>query len=240
MQAGIPVNTDQSFKRGQFDGRFTTAFSQKGGVVAKYRYINYAYDNDSLATQLDHSENLLGLELSYALLPETKLVGEYRYQVIDYSSNGAFKNKTSNFLMAGFDYNPGKQLMVSGRFGVESRDRDSQPDVTAPYIELSTRYSYAEDSFVAAGYSYTLEESSDPIRFNDSEVNRFFANVQHRLSGAFTASGSITYEPSAAAGPRAAGRHRRVDPALRRRPRVAALQESDRQRHLRPGRHPVR
>ena len=196
LQAGIPLNTDQSFKRAELDARFTTAVGQKGGVVAKYRYINYAYDNDSLAAELDHDENLLGLELSFALLPETKLVGEYRYQVIGYDTNGRFKDKTSNFLMAGFDYNPGKQLTVSGRGGFENRQRDSQPDITAPYVELSTRYSYTEDSFVAAGYSYTIEEPSDTVRFNDSEVNRFFVNVQHRLSGAFTASGSITYEPS--------------------------------------------
>jgi len=196
LQAGIPLNTDQSFKRGELDARFTTAFGQKGGAVAKYRYISFAYDSDSLATQLDHSENLLGLELSYAMLPETKIVGEYRYQVISYDHNGGFKDKTSHFLMGGFDYNPGKQVTMSGRFGAEDRQRDSQPDVTAPYVELTTRYSYTENSFVAAGYSYTMEESSDPIRFNDSEVNRFFVNVQHRLSGPFTASGSITYEPS--------------------------------------------
>ncbi|MEJ1971665.1 MAG: outer membrane beta-barrel protein [Lacunisphaera sp.] len=196
LQAGIPLNTDQSYDRAEADARFTTALGKKGGIVAKYRYIDYAYDNDILAAELDHAENLLGLELSYALLPETKLVGEYRYQVIDYDHNGAFKDKTSNFLMAGFDYNPGKQLIVSARGGFENRNRDSQPDVTAPYVELSTRYTYTEDSFVSAGYSYTLEEPSDTIRFNDSEVNRFFVNVQHRLSGAFTASGSITYEPS--------------------------------------------
>jgi len=196
LQAGFPLNTDQSYDRAEADARFTTGFAQKGGLVAKYRYVNFAYDNAGLAQELDHDENLAGLELSFAYLPETKLVAEYRYQTINYDTNGAFKDKVSNFLMGGFEYNPGKHLTVSARAGVEDRRRDSQDDVTAPYVELTSRYTYAEDSYFAAGYSYSLQEPTDIVRFNDSEVNRFFANVQHRINGPFTFSGSVTYEPA--------------------------------------------
>jgi opacity protein-like surface antigen len=193
---GVPLNTDQSLKRGQFDARYTTAAGQKTGVVVKYRYIDYSYDDATLGTNLDHSESLAGLELSYALLPETKLVGEYRYQSINYRSGSSTKDKTSNFLMGGVDYNPGKDLLVSTRAGFESRHRDSEPNATAPYVELSTRYTYAEGSFLAVGYTYTIEEPSDIVNYTDTNVNRFFANVQHRLTGTITASGSLTYEPS--------------------------------------------
>lgn len=196
LLAGVPLNTDQSFDRAEADVRYSTAVGQKVGAVAKYRFINYAYDNTNLSSQLDRSENLLGLELSYAMLPETKLVGEYRFQKISYDTGAALKDKTSNFLMAGFDYSPSKQMMISGRGGFEARSRDSQPDTTAPYVELTSRYGYAEGSFLAAGYSYTIEEPSDTNRFNDSKVSRLFVNLQHRLSGAFTASGSFTYAPA--------------------------------------------
>jgi len=196
LLAGFPLNTDQSYNRGEFKGRFTTGLGQKTGVVGKYRFIDYAYDMANLARELDRSENLLGLELNFAYLPETKLLGEYRYQTIDYDTNGAFKDKTSHFLMAGFEYNPSRRLMVSARGGVENRERESQDDITAPYIELTSRYTYAEDSFLSAGYSYGLEEPSDIVRYNDAEVNRFFANVQHRISGPFTFSGSVAYEPA--------------------------------------------
>ena len=123
LQAGIPLNTDQSYNRAQVDARFTTGFGQKGSVVAKYRFIDYAYETESLARELDHDENLLGLEVGYAMLPETKIVGEYRYQTINYGTAGALKDKTSNFLMAGFDYNPSKEIMVTARGGVEDRER---------------------------------------------------------------------------------------------------------------------
>lgn len=196
LLAGVPQNADQSFKRGEFDARYTTAAGQKTGVVAKYRFINYAYDTATLAADLDRSENLLGLEGSYAFLPETKLVGEYRYQAIGYDSAANLKDKTSHFVMAGFDYNPGKQLMVTGRAGAEDRSRDSAPDTTAPYIELTSRYTYAEGAYFAAGYMYTLEEPSDVVRFTDTKVNRFFVNLQHPVSAAFVLSASLTYEPS--------------------------------------------
>lgn len=193
---GVALNTDQSFKRGQLDARFTTAAGQKTNVIPKYRFINYSYDNSTLARDLDHTENLLGLELSYALLPETKLVGEYRYQAIGYDTAAALKDKSSHFLMGGVDFNPGKNTVFSGRVGFEDRSRNSAPDTTVPYVELSARYTYAEGSFLASGYSYTMEEPSDVVRFTDSKVNRLFVNLQHRLTGAVTASGSLTYGPS--------------------------------------------
>lgn len=196
LLAGTPLNTDQSYDRAEANVRYMTSVGQKTGLVGKYRLLNYAYDNANLSNQLDRSENLLGLEVSYALLPETKLVGEYRYQAIGYDSGSALKDKNSHFLMAGFDYNPGKQLLVSGRAGFEDRSRDSEPDTTAPYVELTSRYTYNEGSFLAAGYIYTIEEPSDTVRFNDAKVSRLFVNLQHRLSGAFTASTSLTYAPS--------------------------------------------
>jgi predicted porin len=196
LLAGTPLNTDQSYNRAQFDARYTTSAGPKTGVIAKYRFINFAYDNPNLSADLDRSENLFGLEANYAYLPETKLVVEYRYQTIGYDTSSATKDKNSHYVMGGVDYNPGKQLLVSGRAGLEKRERDSGSDTTVPYVELSSRYTYTEGSYLAGGYSYTFEEPSDVDRFTDTQVNRFFVNLQHQLSGAFTASGSLTYEPS--------------------------------------------
>lgn len=196
LLSGVPLNIDQSYKRAQFDARYSTNVGPKTGVVAKYRFFSYAYDTGSLAADLDRAENLFGLEFNFAYLPETKLVAEYRYQTIGYDYFAALKDKNSHYLMAGFDYNPGKKLMVTARAGLEDRQRDSAADTTAPYVELTSRYAYAQGSFLSAGYTYTIEEPSDTDRFTDSNVNRLFVNVQHQVSGAITASGSITYEPS--------------------------------------------
>ncbi|MBI2510827.1 MAG: hypothetical protein HYV96_02510 [Opitutae bacterium] len=196
LLAGLPLNTDQSFKMNQFNTRYVTSLSQKTNLTLKYRNISFAYDLDSLAAQLDRMEHLAGLEVSYALLPETKLAGEYRYQNVSYDQNSGNKDKRSHFFLGGFDYSPGQNLTLTARGGFEDRTREGESDTTAPYAELSTRYTYGDNSFLAAGYIYTLEEPSDVGRFTDTKVNRFFVNVQHRLSALVTASGSIDWEPS--------------------------------------------
>ncbi|MDP1580678.1 MAG: hypothetical protein Q8M02_10385 [Candidatus Didemnitutus sp.] len=194
LLAGIPLNTNQSLKLNQFDMRFNTSLGAKTGVVFKYRHMVYSFDAASLALLLDRREQLGGLEVDFALLPATKLVGEYRYQDISYDNSGTLKNKRSHFLLAGFNHNPGQQVLLSARVGMEDRSREGATDATVPYAELSARYTYSEGSFFSGGYIYTLEEASDVIRYTDSRLHRVFANVQHRLSGPFTVSASLSYE----------------------------------------------
>lgn len=196
LLAGIPINTDQSFKSNQFNLRYNVAMGPKTSAVLKYRNLDFNYDSQLLSAALDRTEHLAGLELSYALLPETKLVGEYRYQKVGYDFVGFAKDKRSNYFMGGADYSPSKQLLLSGRLGLEDRTRESESDTTAPYAELSARYNYTESSYLTGGYSYSFEETSDPVRYTDSQVSRFFLNLEHQVSAMVVASGSLTWEPS--------------------------------------------
>ena len=196
LLAGVPLNVDQSFERNEFDGRLTTALGAKNGAVFKYRNIWLQYDDAGLGTNLDRMEQLAGVEWNDKFLPETTLAGEYRYQNIRYDHAGVFKNKQSNFLLAGFDYTPGKQLSVSTRLGAEQRRREGNFSTTAPYAEFTCKYTYSEQSFVSAGYTYSLEETDDPVHYSDTKMNRLFLNVQHGVTARVIASGSITVEPS--------------------------------------------
>lgn len=196
LLSGLPLNADQSFKRAQADARYITALNQKTGLTVKYRLMDVQYDNPTLATDLDRLENLAGTEISYAFLPETKIIGEYRYQDISYRTAGASKDKTSHYFMAGADYSPGKQLLISSRLGLEDRSRRGGDDASSPYAEVTARYNYGEGSYISTGYTYAIEEASDVGNYTDTNVNRLFVNVQHRLSGTITGSASFTYEPS--------------------------------------------
>jgi len=196
LLAGVPLNADQSFTRNEFDGRLTTGLGEKTGLVFKYRNVYFNYKDPGLSQSLDRMEHLAGLEWNDKLLPDATLVGEYRYQAIDYYHVGTLKDKQSNFLLAGVDYLVGQQLTFSARAGVEDRQRDSAPSINAPSIELTGQYNYAENSFVTAGYTYSLEETDNPTLFNDSKMNTLFVNVQHALTAMVVASGSITVEPS--------------------------------------------
>lgn len=194
---GVPRNTDQSFTRNQVDGRFVTPLGPKMGVTAKVRSAMTSYRNAVLGRSLDRTDNLYGVATDYAVLPEMKAVAEYRHQDIYYRKEGVEKkNKRSDYLMGGFDYEAAKKLTLSGRFGGEWRSRVGAPDTTAPFLEFSGRYAYAERSFLTGGVGYTIDESSDPDRFTDQKVTRYFVNVQHALTALIVASLSADYEPA--------------------------------------------
>jgi predicted porin len=196
LLAGVPLNTDQSYQHNEFDARLTTAPGAAAGMVLKYRNVLYRYDDKGLARDLDRMEHLAGIEGNYKFLPEAALVGEYRYQNIRYDQVGAFKDKQSHFLLAGCDYSPGKRLAVNARAGAEDRTREGDRNTTAPYAEFTCKYTYTEQSFVSAGYTYSLEETDDPARYTDTKMHRLLLNVQHALTARIVASGSVTMEPS--------------------------------------------
>lgn len=196
LLAGIPLNTDQSFKRNQVDGRLVTNLGERAAVTLKARSIYYRYDNATLGVSLDRTETLFGAAVTYTLVPELKAVGEYRRQDVGYRFAGANKDKQSDFLIGGVDYEVAQKLTASGRVGGEWRTREGAGDTDAPYVELSAKYDYAEKSYLTAGYMHTLEEASNVAQFTDTQVNRLFLNVQHAVSALVVTSTSLTYEPS--------------------------------------------
>ncbi len=196
LLAGVRVNTDQSFDRNQFDGRVVTPLSAKISATAKFRSIFLEYRDSALGRSLDRIENLYGLSADYAVLPEVKAVAEFRHQDVFYSKLGELKNKRSDYLMGGIDYEVARKLAVSGRLGAEWRARRGERNTTAPYLEVSAKYDYTERSFLVGGLAYTIEETSDTTRFNDSKLYRGFASIQHALTALVVASGSVTYEPA--------------------------------------------
>jgi Uncharacterized protein conserved in bacteria (DUF2320). len=196
LLAGLPVNTDQSFKRNEFNARFVASPLPKLGATLKFRGVFYDYDNPVLSAAIDRIENLFGVSGSYDLLPELKAVVEYRRENINYRRGGATKDKDSDFLIGGFDYAVARKLTLTGRLGNQWRERAAERSSSGAYAEFSGKYNYAPRSFVTGGYVYTLEETSNVALFSDTRVSRFFVNVQHALSALMVASASYTYEPS--------------------------------------------
>ncbi|HEU5081538.1 MAG TPA: hypothetical protein VFT72_20155 [Opitutaceae bacterium] len=190
------VAGDQSFRRNQADGRFTTALSRRTGVLLKARATTYAYENDAIAQDLNRTEILTGASAEYTLLPNWKANGEYRYQHIQYTTGGNFKDKDSHFLLGGTDYALNDRTALSARLGVENRQRRGEGNSTVPYVELGAKRDYAKGSFVSLGYGHSYEETSSVDLFTDMIVNRFFVNWQHVLTPKMIASASVNWEPS--------------------------------------------
>lgn len=189
---GVPVNADQSYKSNQFDLRLNADANEKTSVTLKTRWLKYDYDSAQLSS-LDRSDWLAGISGSYALLPETKLVAEYRYQDISYDQSGSVSDKTSNFFLAGVDYSVGPRTSLSGRVGVEQRNRAGLSDDNAPYVQITGKYDLGAQAYVSGGYTYSYEETSDIAQFSDAKVHRFFVNYQQPVTDLIIASASGSY-----------------------------------------------
>ena len=193
---GLPLNTDQSYNHNQFDASYTNKLGERFGYELKARSQIFAYKVDSLATQLDRDEFLLGISVIHDVSEITKVLGEYRFQDVAYAQAGQFKDKQSNFFLGGIDYAPSETFSLSLRGGLEQRNRSGAPDDTAPRTEFTARYEYGERSYLAAGYISALEEISNVQQYTDIQVHRFFVNLQHALSAQTTGSLFYNVEPS--------------------------------------------
>ena len=190
------LQSNQSYNHNLFNVSLGVDLSEKLGAVFKFRNTDFGYDDRNLGSLLDRNEHLLGIEGDFNLSPIMTVVGEFRYQDINYDQNGFDKNSDSVFFLTGLNYKPDEKLDVRVRGGVEDRNRESSTDNATFYGEFTTFYRYQEESFISAGVTYDIRETSNPLNFTDDEVLSVFFNAQHALSGALTASGSVLYNAS--------------------------------------------
>jgi hypothetical protein len=190
------VNTDQSYRRNQFDARFASGLTKRTGLTFKGRNTRYDYEEQALGDSLNRTEYLIGLTASHAVLPELQAILEGRHLVINYDSGGSTKNKRSDFILVGADRVINPRLSLSSRLGFEHRRRSGEQSATLPYAELGMKLDYGQGSYVSAGYGYSVEETSNIELYSDMSVNRFFVNVQQAVTPKIIATGSVTWEPS--------------------------------------------
>lgn len=190
------VNTDQSYRRNQFDARYAMSLTKRTGLTFKGRHTRYAFNDDSLALSLDRDEVLVGVTASHTLLPQLQAMLECRHLDIRYGDNGETKNKRSEFLLVGLDRALNARFSVSSRLGFEQRRRSSERSATLPYAELGLKLDYGKGSYVSAGYGYSVEETSNTELYTDTSVNRFFLNLQQAIAQKFIFTSSLNWEPS--------------------------------------------
>ncbi len=190
------VNTDQSYRRNLLDARFSAGLTKRTGLVFKARNTRYDYENDVLGLSLNHDEYLVGLAAEHAVLADLKTVLEYRHLIINYDTAGDTKDKRSDFLLVGADHAVSERFGLTGRLGMERRRRAGGASDTLPYAELGMKLDYGKNSYVAYGYSYSVEETSNIELYSDTSVNRYFVNVQQSIGTQVTATGSLNWEPS--------------------------------------------
>jgi hypothetical protein len=136
----------------------TYDWSLRLSTVTSYSFRLVRYDNSSVGAFQDRSEETFGQELRFNLVRRTPLVGEYRFQIVDYDT--APRDSTTHFILAGIDHSFSSLLHLSVRGGATLRSYNDNGDQTSPHFEGSLTYAGAHHSSLSWTTRYGIEESN--------------------------------------------------------------------------------
>jgi hypothetical protein len=200
--------TDKFFALYEWTRRFSTKTS--------YTLDALNYDNNSIGVFANRVQNTVGNEFQYQVVPTTKLVGEYRFQTINYFHegevvipemivfNGMFviipavrlhQDSTTQFVLAGLDHSFNPRLSGSVRGGAEFRSYDSDGDRTGPYFEGTLNYVVGKRTSVSWTNRYGIEEPDVP-NAQSRTTFRTGVQVKYDLTSRISANLASYYEHS--------------------------------------------
>ncbi len=183
-RAGNFFFTTDKFALGyQWTPRFSTVTSYTLGALH--------YDDKSIGSFEDRTEHTFGNEFRFLVLPTTTLVGEYRFEIIDFVD--APRDSTTHFLLAGVDHTFNPRFNVSLRAGVEFRDIDNFGERTSPYAESTLRYAVGQRTSINWVTRYGLEEP-DVAGTQSRTTFRTGLNVNYVITSRLSATGAFFYQ----------------------------------------------
>jgi len=142
----------------------TYHWSTRFSMITSYRFYQVQYAQASIGDSQDRVENTLGEQFQFSLTQRTNLIGEYRYQTINYDT--APTDSTTHLILAGVNHNLTEHLIVRLRAGESFRSLENDGSMASPYFEsvvdyissnhsLSWTSSYGYESPTAAGVTTT-------------------------------------------------------------------------------------
>ena len=136
----------------QWTPRFSTVSSYTLGVIN--------YEDSAIGSYEDRLEHTFGNEFRYLALPTTTLVGEYRYEIINYDT--AARDSMTHFVLGGLDHSFNPHFNISLRGGAQFRQFDNFGERTSPYGEATLNYSLGSRTTISWRNRYGLDEPDVP------------------------------------------------------------------------------
>jgi hypothetical protein len=188
-QAGAPGT--QSVFNNWSDGGAISHSVTAPSTATSYTLGMINYENSAISAYEDRFEHTFGNEFRYLVLPTTTLVGEYRYEIIDYDT--APNNSMTHFVLAGLDHSFDPHFNVSLRGGVQFREFENFDEQTSPYGEATLNYSLGERTTVSWSNRYGLDEPDVPGTASRTTF-RTGLNASYAITPRIVSSLSIFYQ----------------------------------------------
>jgi len=135
-------------------------------------------------------QNTFSEELQFSLTSRTVLVGEYRFEAIDYDT-APTNNSTTNFILAGVNHNLTEHLMVHVRGGESFRSLENEGTMASPYFEGTLSYVRSNHSLNwTASYGY---ESPTATGATTTKTWRTGVNLRYDLTSRLSSTTGVYY-----------------------------------------------
>ena len=190
------ANPDQSLNHNQLEAKAAFTATPRDTIKAVARAGNFFYQNPWLRHDLNLGQYTAALQAIHSVRENLQAIAEYRYGAIRYANDGDLKNKDTHALFAGADYAPTKLTAITARLGIEQLLRKNAPDATLPYIELAVKHDFFNNSFISAGYTFAVQETSGVLTYTDMYAHHFFLNAQHGLTRQLLLTALADWQPS--------------------------------------------
>ena len=158
-------------------------------MVTSYTFERVQYTSSSTGNSQNRVQNTFGEELQFNLTSRTVLLGEYRFEAIDYDT--APLNSTTNFVLAGVNHNLTEHLMVHVRGGESFRSLENDGNMASPYFEGTLGYVRSNHSLNwTASYGY---ESPTATGTTTTKTWRTGLNLTYDLTSRLSSTTGVYY-----------------------------------------------
>jgi hypothetical protein len=170
--------------------RFSTVTSY---TFQRVQYFSSSNGNSQNGVQNTLSQNRIqntfGEAFQFNLTSRTVLVGEYRFEAIDYDT--APTNSTTHFVLAGVNHNLTEHLMVHVRGGESFRSLENEGDTASPYFEGTLSYVSSNHSLNwTTSYGY---ESPTATGATTTKTWRTGLNLTYDLTSRLSSTTGVYY-----------------------------------------------
>jgi hypothetical protein len=114
-------------------------------MTTSYTFRRVQYESSSsIGTSQNRVENTLGEELRFSLTKRTDVLGEYRFQTIDYDT--ATNNSITHYVLVGVDHRLTEHLRLDARGGPSFRSLENDGKTVNPYAQVRLDYTSSNHS----------------------------------------------------------------------------------------------
>lgn len=196
IERGTVVRQRNDFIYNALLGTMTYKVTPVGRFEVSGRYNLLRYDKSSVADREDYDMYVAGLTYRHAIVQETALTLDTRFESIDYSDKDFDRGSDSYQFGAGVEHMFSPVVLGNARLGYQYKDfsDSSISSDSAPYVEANMTVSPSPATRLTMGASYSMMES-DIFPYANQDRTRLFVSMSQDLTArvALNLAGSYSY-----------------------------------------------